>query len=365
MLVPQQEVLKQLESFSSISKLETPLPNKCLVFSVDSAGVYVDGTMSVYAYDCAIHVPTLFPWTCSTTAVEFEAFAKALKNVPCDENGFVFLDLAEDGSSLILKGKRTRYSLPILHTLDFDVLNGYDDQNVSKKDIVWNTLYDDFPKAIETVAPFALTKKDGDILGCIHVTVGQVETCDRSQLLRKSVDHPLDVGENVGLLFNAKRLVSLIPFMEQCYRKDSWVWFRKEGVGHAQIRLMDGIYPDLDKIIFKHKYVLCLPKEVLSTLKRAKVLGDEAVTVKVFESKGVWKVRVETEHFREVIVCEDNVFSDGSKVSVEFKCSLERLETLLSLSLDVCMAKQSMLKVVGEDFTYVTVLHQGKAPIIE
>ena len=253
---------------------------------------------------------------------------------------------------LLIKGKKRKAGIRMYEASDLPE-NMAD--SVSK--LKWKKLPANFIEQAKR-AMFCVSKSSALLtLTCIHCKDDIVESCDNMRMLRCEMKGSLDdelliPGNVVG------ELIKIAPKdLKEYALKKNWIHFKLPDGAIFSSRLIDGNFPDLDRILEDDKgKTVSFPKELKSILDKAAVFtssqeGESGELVEISFDKDSFTLKGEgnTGWYEE----EGEVEYKGKLFS--FHVNINFLKEIAG-SMDKAIVGKDKLRLEGKGFTHVVVL---------
>lgn len=292
-----------------------------------------DGEVSVHAY-----VEAELPSTC----VHAKPFIDLVKRAS-DAN----LSLLLEGDNLVIKGGRSRATLPTKHlSHPFPISEMHN--------LEWVELPANFTPTLISCAQASSTDASGGILTYVRFEGGEMVGCDRHRLTRKTIS---DLG--LPPIYIPASKVSVIA-----KHKPSSI-----AQGHGMLHFLSqdgdclsiamrasGNYPNIQRVIdvSSDGSVIVLPTAALfEALERCEVVASESdaghqVSVAITDGKMVCSASSQHGKVVESMPCD----YEGGEIS--FSIHIEHLKVVLTSGVDgTCVNSERMLKFEANGFEYV------------
>jgi DNA polymerase III sliding clamp (beta) subunit (PCNA family) len=253
------------------------------------------------------------------------------------------IDLTWKDKQLIIKGKNRRAGLKIVPEVYLPI----DSIEEPKK---WKSLPDDFIDAINKTHKCASNNETRFELTCVHFTPDFIEACDSHQLLRYNIK--MDVEESILVRKDAIKFVLPIEATHFCETK-TWVHFKnKEGLILSCRRYVEE-YHNLNKLVASKGKKAVLPKSMKEAAETAAVFSQENPDNQVIIHLESNKLKIKSEGTSGWYWEVKKAKYEGK--AIEFTIPPDLLVDLLSRS-NKCIIGNDLLKITGENYTYVSVL---------
>lgn len=142
-------------------------------------------------------------------------------------------------------------------------------------DYTWKPLPKDFAGIIQQASFAAGQDMTKPLLSCVHVTSQYAESCDNYRLSRIAFPKRLQIKD---MLIPARVIQNLSQYaLTQCAEGNGWIHFKNADGVQFSCRMMQGQYPDLDKLLEVTGEVIDFPEGTLESLERSGIFLDDLV----------------------------------------------------------------------------------------
>ena len=303
----------------------------CFVFAEGRVATY-DGEVS-----CSIESGVDFEG-----AVAAEPLLNLLRKMTEEE-----IEITVEEEELRVKGKRRRAGIRMQQEilLPLDGLEEVGD---------WKELPSEFDRAIRMVRQSTGKDKSKFLLTCVHIHPEWIEACDNFQVCR----YPLETGVEQATLIRESSAAHIAGLgMSEFGETENWIHYRNgSGLVLSCRRYMDE-YKDLTAFLEVSGKKVVLPKGLDEAIAKAEIFTDvkaeSLVTVHLSSGKMMLEGRGAAGWYQE----QQKAKFKGDPL--RFCIAPELLLEILRRS-TTCEVGDGMLKIVGENFTFVTCTSVGE-----
>jgi hypothetical protein len=266
-------------------------------------------------------------------AVRAEELYSLLTKLPDEE-----IQVQVTETELLIEGKRRKTGLALQSKILVPM-------GVLKSEKQWKPLPKGFDDALEFCRMSVGADMTKPLLTCLHVKDDVMESCDNFRLGRWTLGEPM--RDELLLPGIAAEKLRSYNVTEYAATKE-WAHFRNDKQAVFSVRLFDGQYPDLTKLLAKEGFPLKLPSDLPGILGRAEVMMEKIDgTAEVMLEKGLIHVKTRSAvgWFEE----SARIQYDGGSVSFRIFPKFLREISGKLLQVEVC---PGLLKFEGGNFVH-------------
>jgi DNA polymerase III sliding clamp (beta) subunit (PCNA family) len=318
-----------------LDQLESVAPGLAVKENIEQSNRFVfnEGAVTTFNDDIACSITTELD---CKAAVEANSFLSLLQKLKDDE---VEVELA--AGELRVSGKNRKAGFRVEEEIRLPI-------EAIEPAEKWSKVPEDFCQAISIVENCADNKKYD--LSCLHLTKDFLEACDGRQLARYQIKLPIKkpvLIQQKSLSHIAKTIVTRMSETKR------WIHFKsKAGVVFSCRKTVEK-YPDLSEVVAWTGPKVVLPKLLGEIVERAEIFSSEKTENRVLISLSKDKLIMEGSGLSGWYKERKKVKYNGKNISFRIPPAL--LQEVSKRS-NQCQVTEKCLKVVGDNYTYITAL---------